>query len=164
MPNKFAPDIFITSVFDLDLRMLKSRGISNIIIDIDNTLSKWGSAKPDSTVCDWIGNVRGEGFKICILSNSSNKRVETYCSGLDVLHVRNVRKPMKSSFINAMGLLCSDASNTCVVGDQIFTDIIGGNSCGLYTVLVAPIDKNEFFITRLIRKLEKLIINKALNR
>jgi len=163
MLNIFIPDLYISSVFDMDLEILKNKGIENIIIDIDNTLSKWGSSKPGPDVCNWVKNVREHGFKICILSNSSNRRIAAYCSEIDVFYVKNVFKPLKYSFINAMNLLCSNASNTCVIGDQIFTDILGGNYCGLFTILVVPIDNNEFFFTKIIRRFERLIINRIKN-
>ncbi|KPU44942.1 mitochondrial PGP phosphatase [Oxobacter pfennigii] len=154
MGKSLYPDIHIPSIYDIDLSYLKSKGITNMIIDIDNTLSKWGSKMPDEKVCSWIKGSKASGFKICILSNSSNKRISLYCSELNVLFCKNVRKPLKSSFINAMNLLESQFYNTCVVGDQIFTDILGGNKCSLFTILVNPIDRNEFILTRIIRIIE----------
>lgn len=160
MDKLFCPDMCFNSIFDIGPDFLKDKNIHNIIVDIDNTLSCWGSKEPEPNVCDWIDKTRKKGFKICILSNSSNKRIKRYCSNIDVLYVKNVRKPFKSSFMKAMKLMDSNSYNTCVIGDQIFTDIIGGNNCGLYTILVLPIDKKEFVFTRLMRKLEKRLLNK----
>jgi HAD superfamily phosphatase (TIGR01668 family) len=152
--------MYAVSIFDIDVELIRNKNINNMIIDIDNTLSSWGSISPDPSVCSWINNVKECGFNICILSNSSNKRIRKYCSGIDVVFVENVHKPLKSSFIKAMKLLGSSKDNTCVIGDQIFTDIIGGNSCGLFTILVDPVDKRELFFTKLVRKLQNKILKK----
>jgi uncharacterized protein len=154
------PDEFINSIFDITYEYLNSRGLFYLIMDIDNTLSKWGSKKPDINACDWIGNMREKGFKICILSNSSNNRISNYCSNMDVMFVKNGIKPFKASFLKAMRLMGSNNENTCVIGDQLLTDILGGNLCGIFTILVSPIDNNEFVLTRFSRMLQKAILNK----
>lgn len=157
------PDIYLSSIYNIDLDFLKDKGISSIIIDIDNTLSPWGSIKPEERTCHLIECIRNKGFKICILSNSSMRRIKKYCLNLDVIYGVNVRKPLKQAFIKAMELMDSNVEDTCVIGDQLFTDILGGNSCGLFTILVAPIDKNEFILTRIIRRFEKRILDKYLH-
>jgi HAD superfamily (subfamily IIIA) phosphatase, TIGR01668 len=160
MGKKFLPDERIVSIYDIEPGYLKDKGISNIIVDIDNTLSTWRSVKPDNKACSWIDNMKKSGFKICILSNSSNHRIIRYCSGIDVSFVINVRKPFRSSFLKAMNALGSNKNNTCVIGDQLLTDIAGGNSCGLYTILVPPIGKKEFAFTKLSRAIEKVILDR----
>ncbi|MDD3705135.1 MAG: HAD hydrolase-like protein [Clostridiaceae bacterium] len=69
-------------------------------------------------------------------------------------------KPSKTAFRRAMKLMNSVPANTAVIGDQIFTDVLGGNRLGLYTILVAPISDKEFIWTRIIRKLERHILKK----
>ena len=152
------PDDFADSIFDINFDYLYKKELFNLIIDLDNTLSRWGSKRPDIDVCNWIKTIRKKGFKICILSNSSNNRINNYCCDLDVLFVKNVNKPFKSSFIRAMAIMDSNNRNTCVIGDQIFTDILGGNLCSMYTILVPPIDNNEFILTKFLRILEKAIL------
>jgi len=164
MGRSLCPDLYIASVFDIDLQLLLNKGIFNIIIDIDNTLSRWGSVEPEPMVCEWISRTRRMGFKVCILSNSAKKRVRIYCSGLDVFFVENVHKPLKYPFIKAMALMNSNRIDTCVIGDQIFTDILGGKLCGLFTILVKPIDDNEFIFTKLMRSLEKIVLKKYFNQ
>jgi HAD superfamily phosphatase (TIGR01668 family) len=163
MAGRYHPNEYLKSIYDIKPEALLEKGIKNLIIDIDNTLSEWGAKRPGMESCSWIDGMRHKGFKICILSNSSNKRIKAYCAGIDVLFVENVRKPMKSSFRRAMAVLGSAKNDTCVIGDQVFTDIAGGNSCGMHTILVQPVDKNEFFFTRLMRKLEKRIIKKYMD-
>jgi len=51
-------------------------------------------------------------------------------------------------------------SQVAVVGDQVFTDILGGNRLGLYTILVCPLNKKEFIGTRVVRQVEKAVLNR----
>lgn len=158
------PDIYVDSVYDLTPSFFRCRGLSNIIIDIDNTLSLWGSKSPQEKECSWIKSIREGGIKICILSNSFNKRVRNYCSGMDVYFSVNSFKPLKSSFKKAMKVLGSDRRSTCVIGDQAFTDILGGNSCGLYTILVKPLGSRELLTTKLFRCISAYFYKKHLQK
>jgi HAD superfamily phosphatase (TIGR01668 family) len=164
MGRLFYPDDYKNSIYDIDPKVLKGKGIDSIVVDIDNTLSPWGSDKPGTKECGWISFMRKSGFTICILSNSSNRRIFKYCEGLEVLYAENVHKPLKASFLKAMGLMKSRSENTCVIGDQVFTDILGGNLSGMYTILITPIDKKEFFFTKIMRNIEKIVIRKYLEK
>ena len=97
------------------------------------------------------------GFRICLLSNSSYKRVSAYAEKLGVLAAPIGGKPLQRAFKSALAVLDAKSGNTAIIGDQIFTDIWGGNRMGLYTILVDPISKREFFGTKLARLMEKLI-------
>lgn len=160
MGERFFPDDYRSSIYEIDSKALKDKGIDSIIVDIDNTLSPWGTTTPGEREYGWLCCMRKDGFKVCVLSNSSDSRISRYCSGLDVLYVKNVHKPARTSFLRAMKLLNSRRENTCVIGDEVFTDILGGNSAGLYTILVAPIDKKEFYFTRIMRNIEKIVLRK----
>lgn len=137
---------------------MKELGIENLIIDIDNTLMPWGSKIADESVKELINNLIRQGFKICLLSNSSGRRVKLFRGDLDIDYFSVVGiKPMKIMFKGAMKKLNAAPFNTCVIGDQIFTDILGGNRCKTYTILVDPISSKEFITTKIIRKIEGLI-------
>ncbi|HHW74588.1 MAG TPA: HAD hydrolase-like protein, partial [Firmicutes bacterium] len=69
-------------------------------------------------------------------------------------------KPRRRAFRKALQILDLTASETAVVGDQIFTDVLGGNRLGLYTILVTPINDKEFIWTRMIRCLERFVLKR----
>jgi hypothetical protein len=64
---------------------------------------------------------------------------------------------MKRKFLGAIKLFDNNIEETCIIGDQIFTDILGGNRVGIKTILVDPIDSREFIMTKFFRRLEKKI-------
>jgi HAD superfamily phosphatase (TIGR01668 family) len=68
-------------------------------------------------------------------------------------------KPRRRAFRRALHIMELTSQETAVIGDQIFTDVLGGNRLGLYTILVTPISEKEFIWTRLMRKLERFVLN-----
>lgn len=160
MKNRLKPDIYLNTVYELDIAVLKQKGIRAIIVDIDNTLVAWDTRLPDEKVNELVGRLVAEGFKICILSNNSRKRVEEFNKGLKLPAIYKALKPGKAAFRRAMKLMEARVSETAVIGDQLFTDILGGNRLGLFTVLVAPISSKEFLWTRLVRMVEKSVLKR----
>lgn len=160
MKNKLKPDMFLNTIYELDTASLKAHGINAIIVDIDNTLVSWNTKEPDDKVYELVYRLGTEEFKICILSNGTRKRVEEFNKCLKLPAVYKAIKPSKTAFIKAMKLMNSAPANTAVIGDQLFTDVLGGNRLGLFTVLVAPISEKEFIWTRIVRRLEKRILKK----
>ena len=49
---------------------------------------------------------------------------------------------------------------TVVIGDQLFTDVLGGNRMDLYTILINPMSKEELGTTKIVRKVERRVLNR----
>lgn len=160
MKKRFIPDLYLNTVYELDISLLKAKGIRAIVVDIDNTLVSWETKAPDEKVTDLVCKLTAEGFKICILSNNTKKRVEEFNECLKLPAIHKAVKPSKRAFRRAMRLMNSLPENTAVIGDQLFTDVLGGNRLGLFTVLVAPISEKEFLWTRFVRLVEKSVLKK----
>ena len=160
MKNRLKPDLYLNTVYELDISALKEQGIKAIIVDIDNTLVSWDTKVPDEKVTELVCKLVAEGFKICILSNNTKKRVDEFNKCLNLPAIHKAVKPSKIAFRRAMKLMNSEADNTAVIGDQLFTDVLGGSRLGLFTVLVAPISDKEFIWTRIVRLLEAFVLKK----
>lgn len=154
------PNLYIKTVYDLDTSLFRERGICGIIVDIDNTLVAWNTKEPDERVVNLICKLTSEGYKVCILSNNTRRRVEEFNRCLNLPAIHKAIKPRKNAFRKALKLLGTQPANTAVIGDQLFTDVYGGNRLGMFTVLVNPISDKEFIWTKLVRKLEKWVIKK----
>lgn len=158
MKNLLVPNFYVDSIYNINFDFLRERGIKNLIIDIDNTLMKWGSKDPDERVRELVKNLRQMGFNICLLSNSKKERVMRFRGDMDIEYYSTIGiKPMRHVFSGAIKKLGGSKKDTCIIGDQIFTDILGGNSKGIYTILVDPIHEKEFTTTRWIRNIERNI-------
>lgn len=135
MGKRLIPDQKLDSIFALDLQTLSSLGIRGIIFDIDNTLESHHVPEPSSRVTTFLTQVQHAGFRICLLSNGKTKRVERFNKFLQLPAISHAGKPAKRNFKRAMTFLNTSPEETALVGDQIFTDIYGGNRMGfLYNI------------------------------
>ncbi|MCX7921612.1 MAG: YqeG family HAD IIIA-type phosphatase [Clostridia bacterium] len=160
MLEKFYPDLSVDKVQSINLEVLKKKNIKGLILDIDNTLVAMHEKEADKNVVDWIQKVKDSGLKVCIVSNASKKRVIKFNENLQVFAIHRASKPGSKALMKATRLMDIKANETAVVGDQIFTDIYGGNRLNMYTILVNPIDRKEILFVRLKRYPEKLILAK----
>ncbi len=164
MIEKYFPDIYCDSIRHIDLDELKNKGIKGVILDIDNTLVPMHSKDADENAIGWISDLKNRGFKVCILSNAAEKRVVRFNKDIAVTAIHRAYKPSGKAFLKAAERLELEPESIAVVGDQIFTDIHGGNKANMLTILVKPIDKKEILYVRLKRFPEKFILSRFMKK
>jgi len=152
------PNLIVNSLHDIELDGLKKIGIRGVIFDLDNTIIPWNSPDMQPEITEWINGLLAEGFKICLLSNNMTQRVQTIAAIFGVPYVPKAYKPAKTGFRRAMAKMRLTSNQVAVVGDQLFTDVLGGNRLGLFTVWVKPLSSKEFIGTKITRKLESLTV------
>jgi HAD superfamily phosphatase (TIGR01668 family) len=160
MPKLLRPDQIVGSIYEIDLTALRERGIRGVIADLDNTLVPWNGSVVDDRLQEWLCNLRELGLELAIVSNNFPARVEQVSSRLGVIAVARAVKPRRRAFLSLADRLGLAPGQVCVIGDQLFTDIMGGRRSGMHTVLVTPIDKREFIGTKVMRLLERLMLRK----
>jgi HAD superfamily phosphatase (TIGR01668 family) len=147
------PHRYSHSVVEILPEQLVERGIEGLILDLDNTLVRWAREDITEEILAWIASLRRAGIKFCLLSNSVlGRRVERVAEVFGCPNIRKARKPRPDGFHRAMKAMNTTPANTAVIGDQMFTDILGGNRAGIYTILVKPMAKGEFVYTRLVHR------------
>lgn len=154
----FIPRLRVRTVYDINLEQLKAQGIKGIITDLDNTLvgAKDPLATPQLTA--WLEEVKRQGLKVVIVSNNGELRVSTFAAPLDIEFVHAARKPSQRPFLKAMALMQLTPEQTAVIGDQMMTDVLGGNRMKMFTILVDPIAiQDEGWTTRINRRLERIV-------
>lgn len=152
------PGAYYRSIYDINLEQLRQQGFRAILLDLDNTMVPWNDPEPTPELLAWLQRVRQMGFRICIVSNNKGRRVRDFATRLGVPFVCKAVKPGRRGFRAAMALLQVPSQECVVVGDQLFTDILGGNRSGAHTILVVPIDRREFFFTRMVRRVERQVL------
>lgn len=155
------PKLRVDTVFDIDLAALYEQGYRGIITDLDNTLV--GAKAPEATpeLIAWFEKVRDAGFKLVIVSNNKLTRVSTFATPHKIEYVHEARKPSNIPFRKAMKMMNLAEDQTVVVGDQMLTDVFGGNRLGLYTVLVLPIAiADEGWMTKFNRRVERIALSR----
>ncbi|HEY8347602.1 MAG TPA: YqeG family HAD IIIA-type phosphatase [Symbiobacteriaceae bacterium] len=152
------PGAYYRSIFHIDLERLKQQGFRAILLDLDNTMVPWNDPEPTPELLAWLQRVREMGFQVCIVSNNKGRRVREFATRLGIPFVSKAIKPRRKGFREAMALLQVPPRECVVVGDQLFTDILGGNRAGAHTILVMPMDRREFLFTRLVRTVERKVL------
>lgn len=153
------PRYYVDSLLDIPLDKLKELNISAFIVDLDNTITEWNSSDLRLEVEDWFRMIKAEGFRACILSNNGAERIRLVADRLDIPFIHRAAKPRRGAFRRAVEIMGVRADQTAVVGDQIFTDILGGNRTGLFTILVKPLARREFIGTKINRTLEIFVLH-----
>lgn len=164
------PDLYCRSIVQVPFEKLASLGVVNICIDVDNTLALRDSSIVNNEILTALDEAQKCGYikKICVVSNiifgaNRAKRVENIAQQLNTPHFFAARfwhrKPGPKPFLEAMKMMESQPQNTAIIGDQIYTDILGGKRLGLFTVLVKPLGPDHW-ATRLTnrRKREERIL------
>ena len=164
--SKFYPDIYAESVKHIDFTAIKNRGIKAILFDIDNTLATYGEPTPNVEIVDLMQSLECSGFELVFISNNSKQRVDTFIDGLEnnIYSIPKAHKPLKSGFKKAMEHMKLTPFEIAIVGDQILTDVLGGNRCGIYTILVSPLAAKESIFFKFKRFIEKIILNRYLKK
>ena len=152
------PSLYLETIYDLPLEWLTEHSITSVITDLDNTLVPWRDYRVASELSDWFDSLHEHGFKTLILTNARPAPTITKLSkSLNTKLVVGARKPVSRFFRKALETLNARPHETCVIGDQIFTDVLGGNIIGCHTILVERIGHREFAGTKIFRLLERII-------
>lgn len=158
------PSWYVPAIQDVDLDRLRALGVAGIIVDVDNTLVPADGVMPSQAVKTWVAQLHAMGFHICIVSNNFAPRSNAIGRILQIPVVRGVIKPTPWVFHQAMRLMGTRPSQTAFIGDQLFTDVLGGNLVGMRTILVDPLSPREFPTTRLVRMVERIVRRRVVNR
>lgn len=158
------PSKYVTTVKAINIEFLDKNHIKGLILDVDNTLIDI-DRKMLEGVDKWVEDLKKAGIKFCILSNSNQlDKIGNVAEKLNIPFIHFAKKPLKSGFKKAKKVLNLDEKEIAVVGDQIMTDIIGANRSHMFSILVKPIKEKDYFITRIKRPIEKMIIHRYLKK
>lgn len=159
MLQTFYPDAYMECVQDVDFEAFREKGYRAVLFDIDNTLVCHGApATPE--VIAFFEKLRSMGYQAMVMSNNKEPRVKSFAETVGGIgYIYKANKPAKKAYLSCMQQMGSDATNTLFVGDQLFTDVWGAKRCGIYSILVKPIDKKEEIQIVLKRYLEKIVLH-----
>lgn len=156
------PKLYCQKVTDIEVEYLKENNINALILDVDNTLLDFDLNIVEGLKA-WHDKLKENNIKCIILSNSNKEqKVKMVADLLEIQFIKFATKPLKRGFKKAKEALGENAENIAVVGDQIFTDVIGANRCNMHPILVKPVAEKDLWMTRFKRPIENLIIKKYL--
>jgi len=155
------PDLHFKNVTEIDPQLFVEKNINFIIFDIDNTLAEFDNPVLFDGVREWLDRVQAAGINCCLASNNRRERVEKFNEQLGFYAIWRSAKPFSIMLRRALKKHGFKPSETCVIGDQIFADIMAANLGGMTSILVDPLtDAYEGWFVAFKRWLEKFVIDR----
>lgn len=153
------PKMCAQTLADVDIDMLENNGIKAVILDLDNTILPWKDCDVPDRSMDWIRKAKERGISLCIVSNTHNpRRLRSVAASVDIAYIDRGGKPRRKGMRTAIKKMGSTIDTTAIIGDQLYTDILGGNRLCILTILVRPLHSREFFGTKISRLFEKPVL------
>ncbi|NTW29075.1 MAG: YqeG family HAD IIIA-type phosphatase [Coriobacteriia bacterium] len=153
-----SPDHYLRAVSDIDLDALAAQGIDTLLIDLDNTLLPRDTSRISDEAFAWAAEIKSRGFRACLVSNNWHDRVFNAADSLGFELVSKAIKPLPFAFLIALKKTGSSRRRAAVIGDQLFTDILGGKMLGMKTIMVLPLSPSDLAHTLLLRRLERVVL------
>ena len=147
MPFSLLPKRMTKALTDVTPELLRSRNIRLLMLDFDNTIVPYTTDVPTQAMEHWLKNMNAqEDIQVCIVSNSHNDRVPAFCEKYGLDCITHAKKPFSRGIRKCLEKYGIPAGQAALVGDQIYTDILGANCMGVTSILVKAIDNHTFWL------------------
>ncbi len=148
----------VQSILDIDPQVLVAAGKKVVLLDVDNTLLVWRSEEIPETTTEWIDRMKAAGLQLHILSNTRNPgRLDRLSQRLGIPYFFGKFKPSKVMYEKALQTYEVKPSEAVMIGDQIFTDVLGANRTGIDAIWVRQMAPVDFVGTKVSRMGERLL-------
>lgn len=154
------PRVILPHIYDITPAFMDLHGLGGLLLDLDNTLIPYGSYDEQAEVTHWAGALQAAGYPLYLLSNARRERARVWAQRLGLPGVGLAGKPFAREYRRGLSVVNLPAHRVGMVGDQLFTDVLGGNWSGMFTIMVRPISDNALPHTRLARRLERLVLKR----
>ena len=146
MPLSVLPAAMTDALTDLTPHWLNDHNVRLLMLDFDNTIVPYTTTIPTEDMTAWLEMMRNCDIQVCIVSNSHNDRVPKFCREYGLNCITHAKKPFSKGIKECLARYGIPASQAALVGDQIFTDTLGANGCGVRAILVKAIDNHNFWL------------------
>jgi uncharacterized protein len=154
------PRAVLPDILDITPEFMERHNLRGLLLDLDNTLIPYGSYDERAEVSAWARGLQSAGYLLYLLSNATRERARIWAERLELPGVGLAGKPFAREYRRGLLAVGLPAEQVGMVGDQLFTDVLGGNWSGMFTIMVRPISDNALPHTKLTRKLERLVLKR----
>jgi HAD superfamily phosphatase (TIGR01668 family) len=154
------PDLFYDSVFEIPYEDLWKKNIRGLIFDIDNTLTRFDEKQPSAKIVALLNKLERMGFRLCLVTNNTNKRLGHFNENLNLPGIANAIKPLTRGLRYAMETMGTNPSTTVMIGDQLLSDVWAGRKAKVLTIMVRPVSDKDFWFVKAKRWVEKKMLRK----
>ena len=146
MPFSLLPKYILPEMTDISPEFLRDKGIRLLMLDFDNTIIPYTTNSPTEAVVTWLEEMKNAGILLCVVSNSKKERVKNFCRKYRLHCITHAKKPFSRGIKASMAQFDIAEEECAFVGDQIFTDTLGANCCGVTSILVRSIHNHTFWL------------------
>ena len=146
MSFSFLPGIIADALTDITPDLLMERDIRLLMLDFDNTIVPYTTSTPEPLMEQWLLDMKQTDIAVCVVSNSKKDRVKIFCANYGIPCITHAKKPFPKGIRECLAKFQIPASQAAIVGDQIFTDTLGGNLSGITPILVKAIDNHNIWL------------------
>ena len=158
--EKYIPDIYQKNIYAINYDNLKSRGIKNLLFDLDNTIAPIFDHHVSEDATNVFKFLKSKKFNIIIVSNSLDSRVSSFARELKVEYLSNAKKPKNTKLLKLINDYKFEIDKTAIIGDSMMDDVVVGNSVGITTILTDQLTRHEFPFAKIKRIKERRIQKK----
>ena len=146
MSFPFLPAIITDALTDITPDLLEERGIRLLMLDFDNTIVPYTTSTPEPLMEQWLLDMKQTDIRLCVVSNSKKDRVKIFCGNYGIPCITHANKPFTKGIRACLAKFQISPTQAAIVGDQIFTDTLGANGCGVQSILINAIDNHNFWL------------------
>ncbi|MDO5400319.1 MAG: YqeG family HAD IIIA-type phosphatase [Eubacteriales bacterium] len=146
MPFSLLPTIMVPALTDVSPELLHARNIRLLMLDFDNTIVPYTTNVPTAEMDAWLRRMKDTDITVCIVSNSHSGRVPAFCEKYGLPCITHAVKPFHRGIRRCLARFGVAPAQAALVGDQIFTDTLGANGCGVTSILVEAIDNHNIWL------------------
>ena len=146
MPFSPLPKVIVPALTDVTAELLRKRGIRLLMLDFDNTIVPNTTDLPPPEMERWLLEMNASEITVCIVSNSRKDRVPAFCRKYGLDCITHAKKPLPKGIRECLNRYGIPPAQAALVGDQIYTDTLGANGCGVTSILVNAIDNHNFWL------------------
>jgi len=146
MPFSLLPKLMAEKTTDITPQLLRKHNIRLLMLDFDNTIVPYTTSTPEPLMEQWLLDMKQTDIQICVVSNSKKNRVKIFCDNYGIPCITHAKKPFTRGIRECLAKFGIPAAQAALVGDQIYTDTLGGNAAGVTTILVKAIDNHNFWL------------------
>ena len=146
MSFSFLPGIITDSLVNVSPEYLKQNGITLLMLDFDNTIVPYTTSEPTEEMRRWLEMIVKSDIQVCVVSNSHKDRVKIFCRKYGIDCITHAKKPFSKGIRACLEKYGIPGAKAALVGDQIFTDTLGANCCGVTSILVRAIDNHNVWL------------------
>ena len=146
MSFSLLPGVMLEGLTAVTPELLHRRGVRLLMLDFDNTIVPYTTNQPTQDMRAWLSEMSRSGIMLCVVSNSRKPRVREFCAAYGIACVTHAKKPFSRGIRQCLRQYGLPPEQCALVGDQIYTDVLGANCANVQSILIPAIHNHNIWL------------------